>query len=258
MSLKDRLKRAWTGFQASPPVEMRQAGPHIRATTIPAGSPQAAEIMRALASGDMAGLAKAVGGAKEVAIEAHAPGVLQEAAKVALGGDSDANALKWATWRKEAAILTKDAPGWSPCRFYNRVGPDEGRGVFGVVKGDWGIWRSPYDICGDDFEDSMILPALTYLPEGLAMGLLLDTPTAVAAAEIVRTLDWSQMPEANEIEANRDAWAARNQLVKKTLAFHGIAPDPERHAHESYGGTALSIYARAEEPEKRPGKKELM
>lgn len=171
----------------------------------------------------------------------------QAAALQQLGHDNAGNHLEWAIWDRESRILVADLPGWSPCRFYNRIGPSTAMGVFGAVKGLFGIWRQPYNVCDGEHDEQgeVVLPAVTHLATGLAMGTFVDVTTAAKASEVLSALDWASMPPADPDEKCRAAWAERAGLARKTLAFHGIVPQERRHAHERGDPymTLIPIYA---------------
>lgn len=258
MALKDRMKAAWGALRGDGPVEspVLPRGFSVKTHQIPANSPEGQAIMRAMASGDQHAIVaalKAAGAGPE-----PEPTPIQQAARGALGGDHIGDQVEWEVWQHEAEILTREAPGWSPCRFYYRSSPTHAQGAFGVVKGNFGIWRQLFDVCGFDDEDEVVLPSLTYLPAGLNLCPMETTPLAVEAAGILEALDWQGMPQANLTDECRAAWVAQQRLVTQTLAFHGIVCDQRRHAH-NITGELINIMARAEKgvEEGKPSKREL-
>lgn len=254
MTLKDRLKAAWGGLTAPSPVDKGE--PLLMSTTdIPSGSPAGQAILRAMATGDTAALAAAIAEAKR----AHPPSApmradLVQQARAALGGDGMGNALPWDMWSREIELFRTEAPGWSPCRFYNRVGANEGRGTFGVTRGEFGIWKQGYPVCGDDDDDKVILPAVVHLYTGLNLCLCDTMETAIAVSDVLSGLDWAGMPPADVEEPARSQWAERYELCKTTLEFHGIRTSPERHAHDPNDGSPINIWVRGEPGEGKPVK----
>lgn len=281
MSLKDRLKAALTALRQSVPVETPALRPNalqvetepvhgggIRATTIPLNSPEGQRILAAMASGDPDAMGKTLSGmgilrgAPEDARQAQAfagDARAQQALK-AFGGDGEGNFVEWDKWAVDREALEANLPGWTACRFYNLVGPNRGAGVFGAIKGPFGIWSQPYAVCGDD-EDETMLPALTHLNSGLALACFESFETAHKGAEVLATLDWAGMPQASPAHEDREAWRERSVLVKETLAFHGIIHEPYRHAHDfkDPSGMVIPIYTMSEKGAAagKPSKREL-
>lgn len=249
MSLKDKLISLLGG---TPPVRPVDDGPFaVRSTTVPINSPQGQAIMAAMRSGNRLAMLDALRGTGVV------PPAIEEKARAALGGDPEGDRVEWATWAKDAAILTAEAPDWTACRFFHRISSEEAAGAFGIVKGIFGIWRQPYDVCDYDNPDheseELVLPALTYLPTGFDIGRFADTPTAVAAAEAARGLDWASMPPCDPDDRCRNAWRARLDLLKKTWAFHGMEIEERRHGHDP-DGNMFGIIARRDPAAGKPEK----
>lgn len=237
MSLKDWIISRLGGTPPDPAVEMRT-------TTIPTNSVQGKALMAALASGDQRQIMRALQLAR-----AHEPTPEQAAALTVLGGDHPADHIPWDWWMIERKAMLKDAPaGWTVCRFFHRTGMNEGRGVYGLVKGDFGIWRQPFHVCDHDADETddpkAILPSLTYLPSGFDIGLFADVATAGEAAALSEKLDWSTMPDCEPTDVARNAWRDQMELLRKTWNFHGIAMEERRHAHDPSNGEFIGIFAR--------------
>lgn len=253
MTLKDRMKAAWQAMRGKSPVD--EPAMTVRSRTISSNSPEGRALIAALRSQDTAGIASVLG-----SVMGGGEGDPKRAEAIeALGGDAPGNSISWERWTAERKQMEAMAPGWTGCRFFNRVSFVEARGVFGVVRGHWGIYCQPFDICHGE-EDTEVLPVLSHLHSGLAIGCFDTIEIAVEAATILDALDWASMPEADEKEENANVWRERLLLVRKTLGFHGIAAD-ERHAHDPGDPlmTTIPVLAKSEEAliAGKPRKKEL-
>lgn len=173
------------------------------------------------------------------------------------------NEMPWQDWRQLEAEL--DAPpGWSACRFPTwRPGEHavsiesgavdtrpENAGicafVFGIVRGDFGIWRQPFPVCITD-DDGMfvdqredVLVAVTHLPSGLGMGIFTDRDSALASCTAADGLgiDWRRI-HPNE----QRTWVDSFSRLKQAREFAGIAIVHNRHAHVgSPDGPRCSIW----------------
>lgn len=167
---------------------------------------------------------------------ADAPSIPSQAGILSkrLGIEPPANEMPWPDWRKLEAELDPP-PGWSACRFPTwRAGdaPGENAGtcafVFGITRGDFGIWRSPFTVCFYDDggmhkgQREDVLAAVTHLPSGLGMGLFADRAAAVADVLIIERLaDWRFK------EFTIEAYAGMQQA----RTFAGITVCRDRHAH---------------------------
>lgn len=162
------------------------------------------------------------------------------------GIEPPGNEMPWPQWRALEAEL--DAPaGWSACRFPtwkpgDQPGQDSGTCgfVFGITRGAFGIWRTPFPVCVVD-DDGMlmdkredVLAAITHLPTGLGMGVFSDRAAAVALCQAVESVgDWH----------TRSISAAMQIRFHEARSFCGVWPSRTRHAHMgSPDGPPLAIW----------------
>lgn len=139
----------------------------------------------------------------------------------------------WSKWSAEVAA-NGTIPGWAYCRFANRLGPENVGFVFGHVRGGFGVWRQPFDVCTGHDEGvqqaSEILTCVTHLQSGLGIGIFIDRTTAILAAELAERVcpGW-------ETDAPERLWSA---YMDRTLsAWHslGICRSSNAHAHDQHG-----------------------
>jgi hypothetical protein len=176
----------------------------------------------------------------------------------------------WAGWARMMAVdmpnFDMDVPGWAKCRIGNRDGrnADTVNWVFGIAKGEFGIWMAGYPICyhpqgGFEFEDTPPmrgLAALTLIRSGLGMGLFSGADVAVEAADMVAGLiDWSACPTTDVTEQDMTQWAATLTKVHTSWRFAGIDHHPHCHCHAFQGGPEHGIWDKRPNPhEDRPEK----
>lgn len=139
----------------------------------------------------------------------------------------------WSKWSNEVAA-NGTIPGWAYCRFAHRLGGEGVGFVFGHVRGGFGVWRQPFDVCTGHDEGvqqaSKILTCVTHLQSGLGIGIFIDRTTAILAAELAERVcpGW-------ESDAPERLWSA---YMDRTLsAWHslGICRSSNAHAHDSHG-----------------------
>lgn len=158
--------------------------------------------------------------------------------------DAGTNGWTWSQWSKEAAAGGV-IPGWAFCRFANRLGEESVGFVFGHVRGGFGVWRQPFEVCtaDDDGVDQRpeILTCITHLNSGMGVGIFADRDTAILAAELA-----GKVCPGWETEAPERLWSA---YMDRTLsAWHGIGirTSSNAHAHDSHG-TRFHIYGQDNE-----------
>lgn len=151
--------------------------------------------------------------------------------------------MPWPQWRAlESEIAAPE--GWSACRFPTwRPGERDGEEagicafVFGITRGAFGIWHSPFPVCVTD-DDGMfteqredVLAAVTHLPSGLGMGIFADRASAVAScnAAVGLGIDWRQIAPTSP--AGQRDWIESVSRLKQARAFAGIDICRNRHAH---------------------------
>lgn len=149
--------------------------------------------------------------------------------------------MTWAMWQRCMAEIALD--GWAPCRLGNRMGIEAMGFVFGVARGEYGIWRQPFPVCDDVAEmemEPMILASLTFIPHGLGVGVFESAQCAAKAAELAGPILHGLPPD------DEHAWSTLKDLLYETWRFHGIREDEHRHAHTA--GYALSLPIWSETP----------
>lgn len=165
--------------------------------------------------------------------------------------------MPWPKWRQLARELDPP-PGWSACRFATwcagepspeHANPEDAGTcafVLGIVRGDFGIWRSPFPVChvGDDgmlieqCEDT--LAAVTHLRTGLGMGVFADRDAAIASCTAAEGLgiNWRTLDPNNKGE-----WMRSFSRLRQAREFAGLTVCRTRHAHHgSSDGPPLSIW----------------
>jgi hypothetical protein len=154
--------------------------------------------------------------------------------------DAGTNGWTWSQWSKEVAgggVI----PGWAFCRFANRLGPESVGFVFGHVRGGFGVWRQPFDVCTSDYEGvqqrSEILTCVTHLRTGVGVGIFIDRDTAILAAELAERV----CPAWQYEEEVLGDW--RGHRDRAFTAWHGIGirSSVNAHAHDQHG-TRFTIY----------------
>lgn len=165
--------------------------------------------------------------------------------------DPPTDGWTWAKWSHEQQAAAR--PGWTFCRFANRTGRDSVAFVFGVARGQFGVWCQPFDVCrGDDGPSQHLLACLTHLPSGLGLGIFEHRDLAVEAAALVeRVCDgWEACTEGNH--PRWDENFARARTAWKGI---GITYSADTHCHDT-GGQVYGLYSRTIESiiEGRPEK----
>lgn len=172
----------------------------------------------------------------------------------------------WAGWAQMMAGMPRlgmDAPGWAKCRIGNRDGREGEKvnWVFGIAKGDFGIWVAEYPICyhpQGDFEftetpPTRALAAMTHIGTGLGLGLFNEVTLAIEAADIIQSaIDWRAAPTTDESAANANYWALTLTKVHRSWEFCGIDHHPHMHCHAYPGGPEHGIWAKWEGGHNQP------
>lgn len=148
----------------------------------------------------------------------------------------------WTAWKRE--LDAGALPGWAVCRFANRIGPDHVAFVFGIVRGSFGIWRQPFDVCaaGTDSTEH-ILTCVTHLRSGLGIGIFSDRAVAAEAAELAERVcpAWATLDPADHA-----AWAEVHNRTGVAWLGIGVRYLDDAHCHDKAGGT-YGIYSRTAE-----------
>lgn len=166
----------------------------------------------------------------------------------------------WAAWAQlmgaDMPKLEMDVDGWAKCRIGNRDGRNGElvNWVFGIAKGDFGIWISGYPITyhpigGYEFADGMPpirpLAALTHIRTGLGMGLFFDVPWAIEAANIIQSaIDWRATPLTDNTAQDASYWATTLNKVHRSWEFRGLDHHPHLHAHAFPGGPPHGVWSK--------------
>lgn len=140
----------------------------------------------------------------------------------------------WSQWSKESSAGGV-IPGWAFCRFANRLGEESVGFVFGHVRGGFGVWCQPFDVCINDDEGveqkPEILTCLTHLRTGMGIGIFADRAAAIQAAEIAESAcpTWQKETDLGIV------W--RTSLARSRTAWHGmgIRESTNAHAHDQHG-----------------------
>lgn len=142
---------------------------------------------------------------------------------------TDPEADGW-TWQKWDALArgAGTAPGWAFCRFANRTGPDTVAFVFGLVRGSFGLWQQPFDICTEDNRSSEILTCITHLRSGIGCGIFAERMVAIEAAELA-----DRICEAHLTEIDGDT----SHRLHRAWEGVGIRPASNAHCHDGAGNT---------------------
>ena len=94
---------------------------------------------------------------------------------------------QWSKWAAEMKFQGT-IPGWSFCRFANRLGEDGVAFVFGYVRSGFGVWPQPFTVrslINEGFgEDKRVLMCLTHLHSGTGLGIFDNRTIAIKAAEL--------------------------------------------------------------------------
>lgn len=145
--------------------------------------------------------------------------------------------LPWSTWAKWMASTNAPA-GWSPCRFGTRQAEDATAQMFGITRGEFGVYTRPFYICGP-VHDEQPLAALIHLPTGTGVGIFMSQAMAVEAGELAMALGVDWRTEVNPEQP--DTWAdlrTRMMAVWNAAGLH-IAPF---HAHNEGDDGEIPIW----------------
>lgn len=173
-----------------------------------------------------------------------------------MSGHPDKDWAAWAAMMTDMTGCEMDVEGWAKCRIGNRDGRNGEvvNWVFGIAKGDFGIWLGgrpiSYHPVGDyQFVDgtppTRPLAALTHIRSGLGMGLFWDVPCAVEAVGIIQPLiDWKAAPLTDATAQDANYWAMTLTKVHRSWEFCGIDHHPHLHAHAFPGGPPHGVWAK--------------
>lgn len=145
----------------------------------------------------------------------------------------------WSAWKRE--LDAGALPGWAVCRFANRIGPDHADFVFGIVRGSFGIWRQPFNVCAAGTDSTeRILTFLTHLPSGLGIGIFSDREVAAEAAMLADRI-W---PAWETLDPNDSAtWGDALERTRAAWSGIGVRYLDDAHCHDRSGNT-FGIYSR--------------
>jgi hypothetical protein len=146
----------------------------------------------------------------------------------------------WAAWKREidAAAL----PGWAVCRFANRIGPDQVAFVFGAVRGSFGIWHQPFDVCAAGTNRTKrVLTCVTHLRSGLGVGIFSDRQVAAEAAVLADRVcpGWETLDPDD-----RAAWDEVHSRTGTAWSGIGIRHADDANCHDQ-DGDSYAIYVRS-------------
>jgi hypothetical protein len=144
--------------------------------------------------------------------------------------DPAADDWTWQAWKAE-----RDAhivPGWTWCRFANRVGETNVRFVFGHVRGSFGLWQQPFDVCWTTdrglSRSADILTCITHLPTGFGFAIFGERAAAAQAAEIAERMNIWESIDSDDI----DNWQHIHARTCEAWRAAGMAAASNAHCHQ--------------------------
>lgn len=158
----------------------------------------------------------------------------QAAEALAAQGNTDApvertepDGMSWTQWQKWLTAIAPPA-GWSPCRFGARWGEDSVGQMFGITRGDFGVYTRPFYVCHPIHGERVLAP-LIHLPTGTGVGMFLSRENAVEAGELAMALgvDWRTVVDPTRPET----WADVRMRLAAAWSAAGLHIAPF-HAHD--------------------------
>lgn len=142
------------------------------------------------------------------------------------------DAWTWEAWAKEFSSLAID--GWAPCQFAHRagLGAEKAVFVFGVVRGDFGLWQQPFDVCVINGlvhqSQTDVLTIATHLRSGIGMGIFATKTDAAQACNLAsRVAPWSTIDHED-----RAAWVDAARRTCDAWHEFGIVASVNAYAHD--------------------------
>lgn len=143
----------------------------------------------------------------------------------------------WDQWSRHQREL--ELPGWAPCRFAHRLTTEQAKFVFGVVRGAFGLWQQPFNVCRRDDDDSEfergsdILTCVTHLRSGMGIGVFACRETAAHACDLAERV----YPQWQSLDfTDRPNWISAVNRTTNSWVEIGIRGSTNTHAHADNSG----------------------
>lgn len=168
---------------------------------------------------------------------------------------NDPDNMTWSEW--QSFMKTVNAPaGWSTCRFGARWGDETCGMMFGITRGDFGIYTKEFYVCSPVHEGK-VLAALIHLPTGTGVGVFLTAEQAIEAAELAMALggvNWR-----TSIDPTRpDTWSDIRVRMGQAWEASGLHVAPfHAHDHGTDGEIAIWMSTNATRQAGKPEKEKL-
>lgn len=150
----------------------------------------------------------------------------------------DPEDMSWRDWQDWMKAVNAP-PGWSPCRFGARCGDETCGQMFGITRGDFGIYTKEFYVCAP-VHGGQVLAAVIHLPTGTGVGVFLTAEHAVEAAELAMALggiDWRTSIDP----MNPDTWADIRTRMGQAWEAAGLHVAPF-HAHDNGTESEIAIW----------------
>lgn len=148
------------------------------------------------------------------------------------------NDMKWPDWQKWMTAINAP-PGWSPCRFGARWGENTVGQMFGIVRGDFGVYERPFYVCHPIHGQQRLAP-LIHLPTGTGVGVFMSPAMAVEAGELALALGgiaWRTAIDPDKPET----WADIRERLRAAWSAAGLHVAPF-HAHDESQEDEITIW----------------
>lgn len=168
---------------------------------------------------------------------------------------NDPDNMTWNEW--QSFMKTVNAPaGWSVCRFGARWGDETCGMMFGITRGDFGVYTKEFYVCSPVHEGK-VLAALIHLPTGTGVGVFLTAEQAIEAAELAMALggiNWR-----TSIDPTRpDTWSDIRVRMGQAWEASGLHVAPfHAHDHGTDGEIAIWMSTNATRQAGKPEKEKL-
>jgi len=151
---------------------------------------------------------------------------------------ADPDDMRWPDWQKWMKAVNAP-PGWAPCRFGARWGDDTVGQMFGVVRGDFGVYERPFYVCAPVHDQQRLAP-LIHLPTGTGVAVFMSPAMAVEAGELAMALggiDWRTSIDPT----NPDTWADIRHRLGAAWNAAGLHLAPF-HAHDDTQEDEIAVW----------------
>lgn len=145
----------------------------------------------------------------------------------------------WSEWQRERDALSP--PGWTYCRFPIQYPDDKAVFVFGLVRGHFGIYHTPFMIRDTDTgaDNQEILAGLTLMKNGAGIGLFTCRHVAAQAAELAEKVEtrWDEIDPDHQ-----PTWRNVVERIHAAWTGAGILPAVNAYAYQARGETRWCVY----------------